>query len=243
MRRPLLSALAVLAVAGSAAAAPPKPPAIVCVLPPGKTSLPAGARRGLINHLRQYPEVSLATPRQRDAARALLRRIEQSVRRWPTPNAATRAGFGTKTQRRERGDRTVHYLHAEHRAWSADSRFLDPLRPESLIYANAPGRPLVLVGVMFSVPRGVAGATPGGPITRWHSHVVCVAGLKRGLKPRTDGSCPPGASLRQGSEMLHVWFTGDLRSAFAVHAPEPELCKAGLLPVGHCRSGTVGRGM
>ena len=34
--------------------------------------------------------------------------------------------------------------------------------------------------------------------------------------------------------MLHLWFTRDLRSAFAIHAPEPELCVAGLLPPGRC---------
>ena len=30
--------------------------------------------------------------------------------------------------------------------------------------------------------------------------------------------------------MLHVWFTGELRSAFAITAPQPELCADGFLP-------------
>jgi hypothetical protein len=34
--------------------------------------------------------------------------------------------------------------------------------------------------------------------------------------------------------MLHIWFTRDIRSAYAIHAPVPELCKAGLLPAGRC---------
>lgn len=34
--------------------------------------------------------------------------------------------------------------------------------------------------------------------------------------------------------MLHVWFTRDLRSAFAIRAPVPELCAAGLLPRAYC---------
>jgi hypothetical protein len=34
--------------------------------------------------------------------------------------------------------------------------------------------------------------------------------------------------------MLHVWFTGDLRSAFAIRAPAPELCAAGYLPRSRC---------
>jgi hypothetical protein len=122
------------------------------------------------------------------------------------------------------------WFHSENRAWHSDDRYLDPLHPDTLIYADLPGRPLVLVGAMISMPRGLRGPTPGGPITRWHSHLVCVRGELRGLKPRANGSCPAGARLRQGSEMLHIWFTRDLRSAFAIHAPLPELCAARLLP-------------
>ena len=86
---------------------------------------------------------------------------------------------------------------------------------------------------MWSTRDGELGPTPAGPILRWHSHVVCKQGNRRGLKPPASGRCPPGARLTQGtSEMLHVWFTRDLRSAFAIRAPEPELCAAGLLPRG-----------
>jgi hypothetical protein len=89
---------------------------------------------------------------------------------------------------------------------------------------------------MWSTRRGERGPTPAGPIMRWHSHVICADGVRRGLKPPASGRCPPGTRLRQGrSEMLHVWFTDDLRSAFAIRAPEPELCDAGLLPAGYCR--------
>ena len=52
-----------------------------------------------------------------------------------------------------------------------------------------------------------------------------------------------GSRLTQGSEMLHVWFTSDLRSAFAVHAPVPELCRDGLLTPKACRSGAHRREM
>lgn len=89
---------------------------------------------------------------------------------------------------------------------------------------------------MYAMKRGMQGPAPGGPITRWHWHRVCARAEQRGVKPLPDGSCPPGSSLREGSEMLHVWFTNDLRSAFAIHAPEPELCSAGLLPADYCRT-------
>ena len=89
---------------------------------------------------------------------------------------------------------------------------------------------------MWSTRDGEVGPTPAGPILRWHSHVVCKAGKKRGLKPPAGGVCPPGSRLTQGaSEMLHVWFTKDLRSAFAISAPKPELCRDGFLPRSSCK--------
>jgi len=54
---------------------------------------------------------------------------------------------------------------------------------------------------------------------------------------------PAGQRLGQGSEMLHLWFTRDLTSAYAVHAPVPELCRDGLLTPATCRSGAARTGM
>ncbi len=218
---------------------------------PGALHLEARARRrfrpetkhGLAHHLRQYPDVALATSMQQRAAVDLLRRARDASARWPNVDVAAARGFDTHLAPRAPGDDAVGYLHAEHRRWSADRHDLDPRRPESLIYATEPGRKPRLVGVMFSVARGVLGPTPGGPLTRWHSHVVCVKGIKRGLTPRPDGSCPAGAKKAQGSEMLHLWFTKDLRSAFAVHAPVPELCRDGLLTKKACRAGAHRREM
>lgn len=195
--------------------------------------LPPDTLRGLAHLLDQYPTVSLASPAQRTAARQLLARIRATVRPWRDPRAGNAAGFDIDG-RRARTSGPVLYFHAEHHRYSHDDSYLDVERPETLVYADVPGRPLVLIGVMFAVPRGRHGPTPGGPITRWHWHRVCAQGKKRGLTPRADGSCPPGTRLRNGSEMMHVWFTGDLRSAFAIHAPRPELCLAGLLPHGRC---------
>jgi hypothetical protein len=187
------------------------------------SKLPPGTLRGPEDQLQEYPTVSLATPAQRAAAERLRAEIRASARRWRSLRAARAAGFDLRTARRRFGDRSVHYLHAENRRYSADRRYLDPKHPEALIYANIPGRPLLYVGVMFSMPRGKKGPTPGGPITRWHTHKVCAHGAQRGLAPRADGSCPPGTKARQGSEMLHFWFTRDLRSSFAIHAPAREL--------------------
>jgi hypothetical protein len=208
------------------------PPSLLCKLPQGSARLPATARHGLVQHLRQYAAVELATPRQRARARRVLERLESAARRerWSDVRAAARAGYDTTTRPRRAGDRRVFFFHAERRQEPRRGSALDFTRPKALIYANAPGRPLALVGAMWSTRDGELGPTPAGPIMRWHSHVVCKQGRKRGLKPPASGVCPPGSRLTQGaSEMLHVWFTGDLRSAFAINAPKPELCRAGLL--------------
>jgi hypothetical protein len=156
---------------------------------------------------------------------------------WRDPDAVVRAGYDTRTAPRKPGDRSIHYFHAERAAFAGPRVVLDPRRPKALIFANAPGRPLVLVGAMWSTRDGEVGPTPGGPIARWHSHVICLAtGKRRGTKPPASGTCPAGSRLVQGKrEMMHIWFTKDLRSAFAIRAPEPELCDLGLLPAGYCR--------
>ena len=214
-----------------------------CKLPAGASSLPAGTLHGLIGHLRQYPTLTLARQSQQGAARTILRRLENKARTdWATLAKARVAGYEIKTVPRAPGDLSAHYVHAERAQGPLDAK-LNMRSPKALIYANEPGRPLVLVGVMFSMRRGVRGPTPGGAITRWHSHVICASGTKRGLAPLKDGSCPGGAKRHQGSEMMHIWFTADLRSAYAVHAPEPELCRDGLLRGYSCSHLSDSKGM
>jgi len=232
-----LALAVVIAGSFSAAAGGGSPPTLVCKLPSGAQKLPATSRHGLIQHLLQYPVVGLATPHERERARHVLRRLVSAGDEgsWRNLRAARRAGYDTRTAPRRTGDRSVRYFHAERPQEPRRGAILNPRRPKALIYANAPGRPLVLVGAMWSTRDGELGPTPAGPIMRWHSHTVCKRGARRGLKPPASGRCPPGSRLTQGaSEMLHVWFTGDLRSAFAIRAPEPELCASRLLPAGYC---------
>ena len=237
-RRFVVVALGVVGAATfSGAAGGDSTPTLLCKLPSGSDKLPATSRRGLVGHLLQYPVVGVATPPERARAeRVLARLVAASERgRWKNVRAARRAGYDTRTAPRRAGDRSVRYFHAERREEPRGRSIFDFARPKALIYANAPDRPLMLVGAMWSTRDGELGPTPAGAIMRWHSHVVCKRGNRRGLKPPASGKCPAGARLTQGaSEMLHVWFTGDLRSAFAIRAPEPELCAAGVLPRGYC---------
>ena len=229
----------VLALGSAAEARTAAPPALLCKLPQGAQKLPRTATHGLIGHMRQYPAVNLATRVQRSRARRILDHLIAAAERgrWRSPAAAERAGYDMRTRPRKAGDRAVYFFHAERSQQPRKGSIFDAARPKALIYANAPGRPLILVGAMWSTRDGELGPTPAGPILRWHSHIVCKSGTKRGLKPPPSGICPPGSRLTQGtSEMLHVWFTGELRSAFAIRAPRPELCAGGLLPRGYCRS-------
>lgn len=228
-------ALAFLVTPGEARTG--EPTSLVCKLPAGSARLPATARHGLIQHLRQYPMVALAKPRELARAKVVLEGLEAAADRqnWRDVRAAARAGYDTRTRPRRLGDRRVFFFHAERHQEPRRRSIFDFRRPKALIYANAPGRPLVLVGAMWSTRDGELGPTPAGPIMRWHSHVVCRQGSRRGLKPPASGRCPAGSRLTQGaSEMLHVWFTGDLRSAFAISAPRPELCATASLPRGTC---------
>ena len=72
-------------------------PAIRCVLPPARDTLPPGTQRGLIQHLEQYPTISLATPRERAVARALLRRVRAMTAQWSDPRRARAAGYDPRT--------------------------------------------------------------------------------------------------------------------------------------------------
>jgi hypothetical protein len=245
MRSPLVTALALAAAAsalsGAVAQATPigrsaPPQAIVCKLASGTNALPPGARHGLIQHMRQYPAVYLATPKQRALATRILAQLRATAKKedWRDTDAVGRAGYKVRPRPRKPGDRSTYFFHAEYTKQRGGRFTLDPSRPKALIFANAPGAPLVLVGAMWSMRRGERGPTPAGPIVRWHSHLVCVKGEKRGTKPLEGGTCPTGARLRQGTEMLHVWFTGDLRSAYSTGAPLRELCKTGLIGRGSC---------
>lgn len=231
------AAVVVLMLGSADPALTATPPTLLCRPPRGQDLLPPAARHGVIDHMRQYPVVRLASRAQRHRAGEILRELVAAAERgnWRSVSAAKHAGYDIQTRPRRDGDRSVYFFHAERRQEPRRGSIFNSARPKALIYANVSGRPLALVGAMWSTRDGELGPTPAGPILRWHSHIVCKSGRKRGLKPLPGGVCPAGSRLTQGaSEMLHVWFTRDLRSAFAVRAPRPELCVAGLLPRGYC---------
>jgi hypothetical protein len=180
-------------------------------------------------HGPNLPEVAAASDQERARAEALWKASVAGAERWRDPQAAAAAGFRFRATDGEAAPgRRVRFLHVPNPAWRADGRVLDPARPETLVYWNGPGDRLTLVGVMYTAARGAPGPTVGGPITRWHDHESCRdpdTGAKLG-RP-VDGSCPQGQVYRRSGEMMHVWFTDDLATAFARRAPLAAL-RAGL---------------
>ena len=172
-------------------------------------------------HGPNLPEVAAASDDERARAEALWKASEANAERWRDPDAAVAAGFRFKDEDDKAGPgRRVRFLHVPNPAWRADGQVLDPTRPETLVYWNGPGDRLTLVGVMYTAARGAAGPTVGGPITRWHDHESCRDPATRAKLGRpVDGACPEGQVYRRSGEMMHVWFTDDLATAFARRAP------------------------
>jgi hypothetical protein len=171
-------------------------------------------------HGPNLPEVAAATGEQRAAAEALWTDSMANAERWRDPEAAAAAGFRFKDGGDAGPGRKVRFLHVPNPAWRADGRVLDPTHPETLVWWNGPGGRLTLVGVMYTAAKGSPGPTVGGPITRWHDHESCrdpATGAKLGGP--VDGTCPDGQIDRRSGEMMHVWFTDDLATAFARRPP------------------------
>jgi hypothetical protein len=172
------------------------------------------------DHGQNLPDVAAATEAERARAEALWTASMAGAQRWRDPAAAAAAGFRFPGNGAPEPQQRGRFLHVPNPAWRADGRVLDPTRPETLVYWRAPGDRLVLVGVMYTAARGAPGPTVGGPITRWHDHESCRDPATRAKLGRpVGGACPPGQVYRRSGEMMHVWFTGDLATAFARRAP------------------------
>jgi hypothetical protein len=171
-------------------------------------------------HGANLPEVAAATAEQRAAAEALWKESMANAERWRDPEAAVAAGFRFKDDGAAGPGRKVRFLHVANPAWRADGCVLDPAHPETLVWWNGPGDRLTLVGVMYTAAKGSHGPAVGGPITRWHDHESCRdPGTGAKLGRPVDGACPDGQVYRRSGEMMHVWFTDDLTTAFARRPP------------------------
>jgi hypothetical protein len=158
--------------------------------------------RPIANH---HPTVA-----QRQAADQLAAATKKAMARYATLDAAVAAGYVVPKPGRGTD------VHMEHKTFKNDGRILDPQRPEMLVFAIEGGR-ATLLGVVFVMQEaGSPGPEPGGAITRWHAHNICLTALPPGFGIVSPfGTCPALSVNVTVPEMMHVWVVDNPQGAFA----------------------------
>ncbi|MEU8077538.1 hypothetical protein AB0B31_19050 [Catellatospora citrea] len=151
------------------------------------------------------------TAAQSAAAVRLATATKESVRRFARLSDALAAGYRLPITGRTGTD-----VHLEHPDYKADGNVLDPARPEMLVFAIEEGR-ASLLGVVFVMERaGAPGPEPGGPVTRWHAHNLCLSAAPPGIGVVSPyGGCPALSVAITVPEMMHVWTSDPPGGAFA----------------------------
>lgn len=158
------------------------------------------------------------TPEQTARAEALVTATMRDLPRFADAGTVPALGY------RSIGDASTGFEHYINYDYIADDAFLDPTRPESLVY-RVDGDERTLVSAMF-IAKEVRVDDPqlvdyGGRLMQWHVHDnLCWAGTDDGPKVvgvvDAEGNCPPG-SVNAGGEnpMVHVWITPHACGPFA----------------------------
>jgi hypothetical protein len=156
-----------------------------------------------------------ATPAQRAAAADLAARTTAALRRFTDIHAALAAGYTPSFARA--GLR----VHLENKAYEKDGQVLDPDRPEELMYAIDGGKATLLSAVYQMERAGTPGPTPGGPLTRWHAHDICLTAVLPAFSVvSTYGTCPLVSVSVTTAEMMHVWVVDEPGGPYADDAPD-----------------------
>ncbi|MEO7399105.1 MAG: hypothetical protein ABIW84_11115, partial [Ilumatobacteraceae bacterium] len=121
------------------------------------------------------------------------------------------------------GDGLTGFEHYVQWDWIDDEVFLDPDRPESLVYQPQPDGSKKLLSAMFMMPTDVTLADVpdiGGALTQWHIHNnLCftldpVAPQVAGITD-AQGGCPSTLQTMVPAPMIHVWIQPHVCGPFA----------------------------
>lgn len=159
----------------------------------------ARAQAGVI--MRPLGDNHHPTAAQQRAAVELTAATKASTARYGVLAAALAAGYRLPLVRAQGMD-----VHLENPAFKKDGRVLDPQRPEMLVYAIEDDRATLLGVVYVMEVAGRPGPAPGGPVTRWHAHNLCLSVVPPGIGIVSPyGACPAFSVNVTSTEMMHVW--------------------------------------
>lgn len=158
-----------------------------------------------------------ATSAQREAALEFAVATAMGIERYLQVANAVGDGFITD------GKPTNAIMHYDSKKNRRDGRFLDPLRPESLVYQNTYTGPRLL-GALYSMgSSGRRGPAFGGCLTQWHHHRICKSPAGVG-RPAKEGECPPGFEPKRTADMIHTWIVPMEGGAYAHRADDRYRC-------------------
>jgi hypothetical protein len=155
------------------------------------------------------------SPEQQARAETLVASTLQDLPQFADVTTIGALGF---TSIGDAGSGFEHYVNS---AYLRDDAFLDPNKPESLVY-QVDGDKRTLVAAMFA-ERGMSLTDPklvgwGGPLMQWHVHGDLCWSLAEIVVGVSDaaGKCPAG-SINGGGDipMVHVWITSNECGPFA----------------------------
>jgi hypothetical protein len=155
------------------------------------------------------------TPEQQARAETLVASTLQDLPQFADVTKVGALGFTSI------GDAANGFEHYINSAYIRDDAFLDPNKPESVVY-QVDGDKRTLVAAMFAA-SGMSLTDPklvdwGGPLMQWHVHKDLCWSLAQVVVGVTDadGNCPAG-SINAGGDipMVHVWITPNECGPFA----------------------------
>ncbi len=217
----------VMNMRGSAASPPGAPVRLTTTSPagaitmPGSANMPAGMKMASSASCAAAP-----TPAQQQAAVRLVDMSWQQAKKYQSLASARAAGYRAVTPA---GAPVVHYVNPRYyRQTVLGGPVLNTAQPQSLVYANTPGGP-VLAAAMYITAPGGATPQPGGCLTQWHVHTnLCLragAGVVGALNA-AHPSCPPGSVNRPTPPMMHIWFVPVPGGPTAIDATNAQIVHA-----------------
>ena len=189
------------------------------------TSTPSTRRRGRGRSTRATQPIDFSgvpgvTPEQQARAEMLVASTLQDLPQFADVTKIGALGFTSI------GDAASGFEHYINSAYLRDDAFLDPNKPESLVY-QVDGDKRTLVAAMFAADACYVSLTDpklvdwGGPLMQWHVHKDLCWSLAEIVVGVTDeaGKCAPG-SVNSGDDipMVHVWIAPNACGPFAARS-------------------------